>query len=151
MFNVRLQHECLLPGLIYKNCSYPIKCECNKPFGGNDCSQDLSNIAEFTIRPKFCDLRTENCSLINGFGYPFSTRDPIFVKAEYIEVFFNSNYLGLLKQQFQSYLEFNNLKHEIFIIQIYLIYNISNNKILLRIEFIYSTAMISHIIINFTV
>ncbi|RNA04051.1 von Willebrand factor D and EGF domain-containing, partial [Brachionus plicatilis] len=81
----KFEQRCLLPGLIHQNCSYPVKCECKQPFGGNDCNQELTNIAELKISPQFCDLRTENCSLINGFGYPFSTRDPIFVKLEYIE------------------------------------------------------------------
>lgn len=69
-----------------------VKCECNSPFGGADCSQDLTSISEFTVNPRFCDLRTENCTLINGFGYPFSTRDPIYVKVEYTEVIGNKIY-----------------------------------------------------------
>lgn len=66
--------------------NFKVKCECNSPYGGTDCSQDLTDIAELTVSPRFCDLRTENCTLVNGFGYPFSTRDTIYVRVEYTEV-----------------------------------------------------------------
>ncbi|RNA13528.1 von Willebrand factor D and EGF domain-containing [Brachionus plicatilis] len=81
----KFEQRCILPGIINHNCSVPLKCECNSPYGGADCSLDLTNITEFTVKPQFCDLRTEKCSLVNGFGYPFSTRDPIYVQIEYTE------------------------------------------------------------------
>jgi hypothetical protein len=47
---------------------------------------DLTEIAELSLDRKCCDLRYQNCSLINGYGYEFSTRDTIYVKIELIEV-----------------------------------------------------------------
>ncbi|CAF0799749.1 unnamed protein product [Brachionus calyciflorus] len=81
-----IKKECLIPGIIIEeDCSRPIRCICDDSYGGSDCSLNLSDIADFSLNKRFCDLRTEDCSLIKGFGYPFSTTDPIYVKIQYTE------------------------------------------------------------------
>ena len=76
-----------------EECLSPIKCRCNEPFGGPDCSIDLTEIADLSLEYSCCDLRKEECNLLNGFGNPFSVRDLIFVKVDLIEVYFVFNFL----------------------------------------------------------
>jgi hypothetical protein len=73
-----------------EECLSPIKCRCNEPFGGPDCSIDLTEIAELNLEFNCCDLRNEKCDIINGFGNPFSIRELIYVKVDLIEVYFFS-------------------------------------------------------------
>lgn len=63
-----------------------MRCICNIPFGGKDCKIDLTDIADLTLEKSCCDLRNESCQIINGFGYQFSTSDPIYAKIDLIEV-----------------------------------------------------------------
>ncbi len=63
-----------------------VYCSCQQPWGGSNCGIDLTNTPDIHLDRKCCDLRTENCDLIEGFGSPLSTTDKIFIKAELIEV-----------------------------------------------------------------
>lgn len=63
-----------------------VKCHCHKPFGGKDCSLDLSKPPNFELDKECCDLRTESCDSVKAFGDSYSTRDPIYVKIELKEV-----------------------------------------------------------------
>jgi len=65
-------------------CRYPVKCNCNKPFGGFDCSQ-VPQIPSLHLGQPCCDLRHENCNNLNIYGYPFSKADQIYAKFELIE------------------------------------------------------------------
>lgn len=63
-----------------------VRCECNKPYGGKDCSRDLSEIAELTLDKSCCDLRNEKCDTITGTGCTYDNDDIIYVKIEFIQV-----------------------------------------------------------------
>lgn len=69
-----------------EECLKPLYCVCNKPAGGIDCGIDLTNTPQIQLDHKCCDLRTKNCDVIEGFGYPLSVTDTIYVKVEFIEV-----------------------------------------------------------------
>ena len=70
-------------------CLSPVKCKCNEPYGGIDCSLDLSRPPPISLDKRCCDLRNEDCDVINGFGFPFSKRDQLYAKVDFIEVFKN--------------------------------------------------------------
>ncbi len=71
--------ECI--NVTTEECLSPVKCRCNEPFGGSDCSIDLQDIPDMTLEVgSCCDLRKEECNLINAYGFEYSTRDDIFVK-----------------------------------------------------------------------
>lgn len=63
-----------------------VKCYCEEPYGGRDCSRDLTEIAPLTLDRTCCDLRNEDCSVVTGVGCSYETDDIIYVKIELIEV-----------------------------------------------------------------
>lgn len=64
-----------------------VKCYCDEPWGGIDCTTDLSKTPSIVIDKQCCDLRTESCDLVNAFGIPlFSKREKLYVKIDLIEV-----------------------------------------------------------------
>ncbi len=70
-----------------------MRCECDKPYGGQDCSHDLSEIVELTLDRSCCDLRTEKCDSITGTGCTFDNDNIIYVKIEFIEVCINYKHI----------------------------------------------------------
>jgi len=70
-----------------KTCTTPVKCQCKEPWGGKDCSQDLSKPVEFELDRKCCDVRSERCDEFNIFASPISARDKVFVTAQITEEF----------------------------------------------------------------
>ena len=57
------------------------------PWGGKDCSINLNNIPEIALNNSCCDLRTENCGLIEGYANGLQTDIPIYAKIIIEEVY----------------------------------------------------------------